>query len=104
MQRRFRFKITSEVVVNERPVNKPNHRGYRAEKMIQKGVTDIGPRFRFCYYVHTPNNRRVFGQFASEYREGDLIKLLEGAVRKGMFQNNSLIRLNKVIKEFLLKQ
>lgn len=72
MQRKFKIKVFKEALVKERPVNKPNHKGYRADKLIQKAITDIGPRFRFCYYVYTPSGKRVFGQYAPEYRENDL--------------------------------
>jgi len=46
MQRKFKIKILDEVKVLERPIKKREHKGYRGEKIIQKGITDIGPRFR----------------------------------------------------------
>lgn len=58
-------------------------------------MTDIGPRFRFCYYVYTPSGKRVFGQYAPEYRENDLLKLLEMAVDENMFSKKFLARLKK---------
>ena len=102
MQRDFRFRVTKEVIINERAVNRPNHRGYRAEKMIQKGVSDIGPRFRFCYYIHTPQGKRVFGQYAPEYRERDFIKLLKQAISKKMFSKKSLKEIRLVVQNLSL--
>ena len=100
MQRKFKIKILDEVKVLERPIKKREHKGYRGEKIIQKGITDIGPRFRFCYYVYTPTGRKVFGQYAPEYRESDLLKLLEKAIDKNMFSKKFIARLkSKIIKK-----
>jgi len=93
MQRKFKIKILDEVKVLERSNKKIEHKGYRGEKIIQKGITDIGPRFRFCYYVYTPAGKKIFGQYAPEYRESDLLKLLEKAIDKNMFSKQFIVRL-----------
>jgi len=102
VKRKFKIQVLKEVIVKERPINKRFYkkryrvyRGYRGEKIIQKAMTDIGPRFRFCYYVYTPSGKRVFGQYAPEYRENDLLKLLEMAIDENMFSKKFLARLKK---------
>lgn len=104
VKRNFKIEILKEVAVKERPVNKRfykkgfhSYRGYRGEKLIQKAMTDIGPRFRFCYYIYRPNGKKVFGQYAPEYRESDLLKLLEMAIDKKMFSKKFLTRLKRKI-------
>ncbi len=100
VKRKFKIQVSKEVAIKERPVNKRfykkgyhSYKGYRGEKIIQKAVTDIGPRFRFCYYIYRPDGKKVFGQYAPEYRENDLLKLLEMAVDKNMFSKKFIFRL-----------
>lgn len=100
VKRKFKIQVLKEVAVKERPVNRQfykkgyrSYRGYRGEKIIQKAMTDIGPRFRFCYYIYRPDGRKVFGQYAPEYRENDLLKLLEMAIDENMFSKKFISRL-----------
>lgn len=103
MQRKFKIKILDQVKVLERPVKRKEHKGYRGEKIIQKAITDIGPRFRFCYYVYAPSGKKVFGQYAPEYRESDLLKLLEMAIEKNMFSKKFIQRLKMKLAKSLKK-